>query len=436
MADEARVGATVPPDRDGEAEFEAQARAAGITLPRKTRSDPWGALVVVVAVIVLAAGVGEVTGWINLRAPATATGNYQTQTCEGYQVSSVGAVSAALDPALVAWLENQGQNMSSAVGGCFGVTATSGSGDGYLSLFGSSPAEFVATYAPPTAADTSALANPVAVVPITLAAAAVVYDLPGVASGLNLTGSVLAGIYNGSITSWDDSAIVSLNPGVDLAGLPPVAPIHLGSDSVATEVLTQYLSASDSAWNSTVGSGLAVDWPTGSMVDSDAAMASTVATQPGAIGYLEVFGSSPPGLGVAQLEDRAGGFAAPNSEDTWIAANSFDNDSTVASGSWTGFSLTGAPAVGSYPLGVLTYVGLYRDLGVAYAGALSLTDAGWLLTFVYWLSVQSAVAPLPPAFASEAVNALNNETFDGTSILHLENENGEGNETGGETGEF
>jgi len=436
VANESAAEDAPPPEQDDEAQFESQARAAGITLPRRVRRDPWSALVVIVALIVLAAGIGEVTGWINLRSPSSTAGNYQTQTCEGYPVQSTGAVSAAVDPGLVAWLENAGKNMSAAVGGCFSVTVSPNSGDGYLSLYGATPAEFVATYAPPSAADTTALSNPVTAVPITLGAVAVVYDLPGVPSGLNLTGLALAGIYNGSITSWNDPAIAAFNPGVSLSGLPPITAVHLTGAAASTQEFTEYLSANDEAWNSSVGSGLTVTWPGGTGEASAATMSQEVVNTPGAVGYLELFGAPPSDVGVAQVQDRAGGFASPDAIDTWIAASSFDNDSAVRNGSWSDFSLTGAPAVGSYPIDVLTFAGIYRDLGVAYSGALSLSDASWLLTYIYWLTVQSAVAPLPPTFLSESVNVLNNETYDGTTIVHLENENGEGNETGGETGEF
>jgi hypothetical protein len=78
---------------------------------------------------------------------------------------------------------------------------------------------------------------------------------------------------------------------------------------------------------------------------------------------------------------------------------------------------------------------MYADLGVAYGGALSLTNATWLLGYVYWLTSEVAVAPLPTAYETTAVNTLNNETYNGATIMHLENEATEGSE-GGETNEF
>ena len=172
----------------------------------------------------------------------------------------------------------------------------------------------------------------------------------------------------------------------------------------------------------------------GVAVGSDAAVVGKVAATAGAIGYLEIFGAPPGGVGCAQVADSAGGFASPGTVDTWVAADSLSNSSVVKTGNWTNFSLYGAPAPGSYPLAVLSYAGIYRDLGVAYSGALSLSNASWLLTYLYWLTGEAAVAPLPGAFVTDALNVLNNETYDGTTIVHFENENGEGgenNETGG-----
>ena len=436
MAGDVRIGGGAPPQEDPETAFVTQARAAGIVLPKKARNDPWGAVVIVIAVIVLTVGIGEVTGWVNLRAATPPNGNFETQTCTGAAVHAQGSVSSAFDPAFASWLAGAGQNLSQAVGGCFSVGVNPDSGDGYVPILGGSGAEFVATYTPPSAGEVGQLPDSVAVVPLTLSAVAVIYNLPGIPSGLNLTGEILAGIYDGTVTSWASPAIAELNPGVNLSGFPPISPIELSGATVSNQVFSGFLAASSPEWRSAVGSGLSVDWPSGTRVASEPAVVGAVSSTPGAVGYLEIFGTPPGGVGCAQIEDEAGVFASPGSVDTWVSADSLANSSAVVTGNWTNFSLYGAPGLGSYPLAVLSYAGIYRDLGVAYSGSLSLSNATWLLTYLYWLTGEASVAPLPSAFASEAVNVLNNETFDGTTIVHLENENGENGESGGETGEF
>ncbi|MGA8302313.1 MAG: substrate-binding domain-containing protein [Thermoplasmata archaeon] len=436
MTDDLSPGGETPSQQEPDAEFAQQARAAGLVLPTKVRGDPWGALVVVVALIVLTAGIGEVTGWVNLRTNSTSGGNFETQTCTGSPVQASGVVSSAYDPAFAAWLATSGQQLSQAVGGCFTVQLGSNPGDGYLPMLGGANSEFAVSYAPPTAGEIDQLPFPVVIVPVALSAVAVIYNLPGVPSGLNLSGSVLAGIYNGTVTSWDNPAIAQLNPNTNLSGLPAIAPFQLAGTSVSNEVFSAFLAASSPSWNAAVGSGPSVPWPAGASVGSDAAMVSGVASTVGSIGYLDLFGSPPTGVGCAQIEDAAGDFASPGAVASWVAAESLANSSEVASGNWSNFSLIHATEPGSYPLAALAYLGIFRDLGVAYGGTVSLENASWLLTYVYWLTGAASVAPLPGAYQTSAVNALNNETYDGTTIVHLENENGEGNETGGETGEF
>jgi phosphate transport system substrate-binding protein len=424
-------------EEDPETTFARQAAAAGIVLPKKGRRDLSGAAVVVVALIVLTVGVGEVTGWVNLRTATPSNGgSFETQTCTGSNVQAFGSVSAAFDPAFDSWFSVAGEQLSQAVGGCFSVEVNSSTGDGYLPSLGGPGSQFAATYSPPTPTEAGQLPYPVAVLPIALSAVAVIYNLPGVATGLNLTGSILAGIYNGTITSWNSSAIVALNPQVDLNGLPPITVFQRAGTAVSNEVFSGFLAASSASWASTVPSGLAVPWPMGTSVDSDAAMLSGVAATAGSIGYLEIFGSPPASVGCAQIEDAAGDFAFPGPVDTYVAASSLANSSAVVNGSWTNFSFYRAAAPASYPLAALSYVGIYRDLGVAYAGSLSLSHASWILSYLYWLTGEPTVSPLPSAYVGDALNVLNNETYDGTTIVHLENENGEGGESGGETGEF
>jgi ABC-type phosphate transport system substrate-binding protein len=420
-----------------ESAFAEQAQAAGIVLPKKARAEVWEAVVIVVALIVMSAGIGEVTGWVNLRSGSSNSGGgFETQSCTGSSVQTYGSVSSAIDPAFASWLDASAVQMSQAVGGCFALEVNETSGDGYVPPLGGPHSEFTATYTAPTSSETGQLSTPIVVAPVALGAVAVIYNVPGAPSGLNLTASVLAGIYSGTITSWNSSALASLNPDLHLTGAPTISPMYRTGDSVANQVFTDFLAGASPAWNASVGEGLSVAWPVGAGISSDAAMLTAVSATPGSIGYVELFGPVPSGVDSAQLQDSAGGFAPVNAVSVWVAADSLANSSSVTTGSWANFSLAHAPAPGSYPLAVLSYVGIYRDLGVAYAGALTLANATWLLTFLYWLTGAAAISPLPNAYAGAALQVLDNETYNGATIVHLENENGEGAESGGETGEF
>ena len=429
-------GGNPPSEDDPEQAFSLEAEAAGIVLPKKHHTDPWDVVVIVVALIVLTAGIGEVTGWINLRSGSPPSGGFETQSCSGTPVQTYGTVSSALDPAFASWLDLSAQQLSQAVGGCFHVDVNATAGNGYVPPLGGPHSEFAATYTTPTQGETGGLPSPIVVVPVALSAVAIIYNVPGAPNGLNLSTAVLAGMFLGTITSWNDSAITALNPGVSLSAAPPITTFHRSGATVTNEVLTDFLANGDPAWRSAVGDGLSVSWPVGTGTPTDAAMLAQVAATPGAVGYIEIFGTGPSGVGSAQLEDAAGDFAPAGSVGVWVAANSLANDSAVTTGNWSNFSLANASASGSYPLSVLSYVGIYRDLGVAYGGSLSLSNAAWLLTYLYWLTGTATVAPLPPAFVADALGVLDNETYMGTTIVHLESENGETGESGGETGEF
>jgi phosphate transport system substrate-binding protein len=426
------VDASPPGLDDAESAFEREAASAGLTLPKRQAPDPWSAVAIAVAVIVIAVGIGQVTGWLNVRS-APASGGFKYQTCAGFPVRLSGAVTSVLDPSYATWLVGSGATLSQSVGGCVEVNVTSlGTGDVASAL--TDPAiTFAATYVGPGDSSGVVASSSVTVIPVALTAVAIVYDLPTVTTPINLTGAVLAQIYAGAITSWNVPAIAVLNPGVDLAGLPAIQ-VHYDAGATATnDVLTEFLAASSPAWNASEGAGPSVSWPTGSGVASDAQMLATVGATPGAIGYIDLAGNAPPGVGIAQIEDAASTFVAPNAISTWLSAESFANSTAVAHADWTGFSLLGAGAAGSYPISMLSYIGLYRDLGVAYNGALSLTNATWVLEYIYWLTSGAWLAPLPSAFSAAAVTQLSSETYDGTLIVPPDNETGE---SGGETGEF
>jgi phosphate transport system substrate-binding protein len=431
---DALTGGPDSPEEDPETTFSRQATAAGIVLPKRARRDPWTAVAIVVAVILVSAGIGEVTGWVNLRASSPGW-SYQTESCSAAGVHAEGTYSAALGSSYGAWLDSVALAMAQTVGQCFRLDLNATPGDGYAPPLGGAGSEFAATYSAANASEWSALPNPEVTVPVSLNAVAVVYDLPSSDNGVNLSGPVLAGIFNGTIDSWSDPAIVALNPDLDLSGLPSILPMHDLDATSSTEAFTEFLSGSSPPWNSTVGSGATVNWPAGRGVASDSSMLPAVEATEGSIGYVELYAAPPTGVDIANVEDVAGNFASPTDVDTWIAANSLGNSSAVQSGDWLGFSLARAAAPWSYPLAALSYVGIYTDLGVAYGGAVTLTNASWLLGYVYWLTAEVSVAPLPTGFETAAVNALNNETYDGTKIMQLENEQTEGAE-GGETGEF
>lgn len=139
-----------------------------------------------------------------------------------------------------------------------------------------------------------------------------VVNLDGIAAGqLHLTGALLADIYLGKITEWNDAAIKAVNPGLALPDLKIVV-VHRGDRSGSTFNLTNYLCAVSAQWRGQVGSGLTVKWPVGVNATSSQLLATYVRRIKGAIGYVELAYAAPAHLVYAIVQNKSGAFVEPS----------------------------------------------------------------------------------------------------------------------------
>ncbi|WP_459571432.1 phosphate ABC transporter substrate-binding protein PstS [Cupriavidus sp. 8B] len=139
-----------------------------------------------------------------------------------------------------------------------------------------------------------------------------VVNLDGIAPGqLHLTGSLLADIYLGKVTKWDDPAVKAVNPGLLLPPLNIVV-IHRGDRSGSTFTWTNYLSTVSAQWRAQVGSGIRVNWPVGVSVTSSQLVAAYVKRIKGAVGYVELSYAAPAHLPYVIVQNRSGAFVAPS----------------------------------------------------------------------------------------------------------------------------
>ncbi len=240
-------------------------------------------------------------------------------------------------------------------------------------------------------------------VPVGFTAVAVIYHLPGVRAPLKLSGKVLAGIYLGTVRSWNSPQIARENPGVRLPSMP-VAVVHRGSPAATTALLTAYLAAASKPWRRRVGSGSMVRWTGGTSADSDEAVQSAVGATIGSIGYVEQPQGLPAGVRTVRLLDPAGAYVAPT-----LRATSAVGDGV---GSPDGLSVetVNAPAAGAYPIVSESYLLVYRDLCAA---GMTPRQAAATRRFVAFLlgAGQSAVrfvsfAPLPAGLLARARAAV------------------------------
>ena len=180
--------------------------------------------------------------------------------------------------------------------------------------------------------------------PVLLGGIVPIVNLTG-AGQLRLSGPTLAGIYLGTIKTWNDPRIASLNPGVALPA-DAIRPVHRAEKSGASFVFTSYLARASDEWKKAVGAGLEVQWPAGEACQGSDGVVACVLKTPGAIGYVDAGRASQPGLTSVRLKNRDGGFAVPTKRAFQAAAAAFPWSQAPA------FSVTlvDQPGAESWPL--------------------------------------------------------------------------------------
>jgi phosphate transport system substrate-binding protein len=434
-----RPGAAPSP----EDEFRVQATAAGLALPPKTRVNPWIAVATVGLLLGGSIAVGDITGWgIGPVREAGLLGLYGPQHCvivpSYLAVYLSGGVSSEADPAITSALGVWASEFTNWTGDCVHLEASASTGDGYVPDLSGDRAVFAASEVAPTASDRAALGATVNLVPVAAAPVGIVYNLPGVSEPLRLNGSILAGMYDGTVRSWDDPAIAALNPGARLSGAPAVTPVYRSDPSEANLAVTSFFARQAPSWNSSVGVGAQVNWPVGVGASSANQMGRALAGTPGAVGYLEAGVGLPQNASWAEVENPAGAFVLPTPANASAAAGARSTAPAATAEDWANVSLVDAPGAASYPIVQLVYFAVYLDLGQAYGGHLSGTNATWMLSFFWWLVADApgdvnalGFGSLPTAFVPLTEGALEKALYDGTPLV----ETGEGTE-GGTTDEF
>jgi len=238
-----------------------------------------------------------------------------------------------------------------------------GSGQGIQSLT-SKTVDFAASDAPLSDSQRQAAPNTLHI-PETIGAVTLAYNLPGISSGLHLTGQVIANIFLGTITNWNDPAITALNPSTTLPD-HAISTVHRSDGSGTTNIFTRYLSNVSSTWNSTVGFGTSVQWPGTNAIGAsgNANVASTVIQTQYAIGYVELAYALKNSMTVASVQNPAGNYIAPALESTTAAVQSGASSLPAGDQSWYEVSLLNTPGQQAYPIVGFTYLLVYKELNV------------------------------------------------------------------------
>jgi phosphate transport system substrate-binding protein len=190
--------------------------------------------------------------------------------------------------------------------------------------------------------------------PMVMGGVVPVVNLEGVKAGeLKLTGAVLADIYLGKITSWDDAALKNLNPGVKLPN-GKITVVSRADGSGTTFIFTNYLSKVNADWKAKVGEGTAVNWPTGAGGKGNEGVAAFVQRLPNSIGYVEYAYAKQNKMSFMQLQNRSGSFVKPDDVAFKAAAAGADWSRTFYQ------ILTDQPGKDSWPITGATYILMFK----------------------------------------------------------------------------
>jgi phosphate ABC transporter phosphate-binding protein/phosphate ABC transporter permease protein PstC len=265
-------------------------------------------------------------------------------------------------------------------------------------------------------------------IPETIGSIIVSYNIPEVPdSGLKLTGPILAGIYLGEITKWNDPQIQKLNPDLFLPAQNIIV-VHRSDGSGTTFVWTDYLSKVNNEWKSQVGKGKSVQWPTGVGAPGNEGVASTVKSTPYAIGYVELSYALTTQMTYAYLENQEGNFIEPSIDSVRAAVASSATLLPRGDESWEQVSTTDTPGKDSYPISSFSYLLLYKELSTN-PRIDSLDKARALVDFVSWAITDGqqfaddlGYVALPDDVVTLNQDTLSSLTYEGQPVLATENE--------------
>jgi phosphate transport system substrate-binding protein len=228
-------------------------------------------------------------------------------------------------------------------------------------------------------------------IPMTLGAVVPIYNVPGVNKPLVFSGPVLADIFRGKITAWNDPAIAGLNPGVKLpdAGITVV---HRSDGSGTTYVFADYLSKVSPDFAKAPGKGTTLNWPVEDKIGAkgNEGVSGVVQKTPGTIGYVELIYAMSNKISFGDLQNKAGKVVHASLEGVTAAAFSMTNPPADLR-----MSITDAGGDAAYPISAFTYLLVYKDQTDATKGRALVDFLKWATTDGQKYAPDLHYAPLP-----------------------------------------
>ena len=240
-------------------------------------------------------------------------------------------------------------------------------------------------------------------IPSAIGAVTIIYNLPAVTQTLKMSGDVIAAIFQGQITKWNDPRLMALNPGVALPA-DDILVVHRSDGSGTTYVFTDYLAAVSPAWATKPGKGKEVQWPVGLGGKGNEGVAGQVKQTPGAIGYVELAYATQNKLSTATVRNAAGEYVAPTIESVTAAAAGMSGK--LPANTDYRVSIVNAPGTGVYPISSFTWILLYEKQPDAVKGKKMVDFLRWALTDGQGMAAPLDYAPLPESMRAALVTRL------------------------------
>lgn len=272
-----------------------------------------------------------------------------------------------------------------------------GSGGGIRQL-SEGTVDFGASDSPMSDAELAkAKGGPILHIPTVLGADVITYNLPGVTTALKLTPAVIADIFMGRVTKWNDTRIATLNAGVSLPA-SDILVVHRSDGSGTTYIFTDYLSTAVPAWKTSVGKGKEVKWPVGLGAKGNEGVAGQVKQTPGSIGYVELAYATQNNLPIAAIRNKSGQFVAASVPAVTAAAAGAAK--ALPANTDYRISIVDAPGADSYPISSFTWILVYQHQTDAVKGKKLVDFLNWALTEGEKSAVTLDYAPLPADMAT------------------------------------
>lgn len=237
-------------------------------------------------------------------------------------------------------------------------------------------------------------------IPTVLGAVVPAYNIPGVTAELKFTPDVLAGIFLGRISNWNDPAISAINPGVKFPNQEIIV-VHRSDGSGTTFVWTDYLSKVSPDWKAQVGSGTSVKWPKGMGGKGNEGVAGLIRQLPGSLGYVELIYAVQNNIPYGSVRNSAGIFLKASLEGVTAAAASAPKmpaDFRV--------SITNAPGKDAYPISTFTWLLIPKQSKDAAKGKILADFLSWMANDGQRMTTALSYAPLPENVAAKVKETI------------------------------